>query len=193
MDRELEAIRAMITIPEMDTTPAQLVPATELAAYLNVSADEVSLIITQDPTFPKPVYLGGSRGRKYYSTDRLNAWKLSQLGLVDTCQALSVLLKDHGIELTDAMQATSGVYLLYKDGVLIYIGQSVNVYSRVPQHRDKAYDRVMFIPCRVEVLDEVETALIVALHPKLNGAPPIRTMRAVDLGNLVADKKAWTS
>lgn len=76
-----------------------------------------------------------------------------------------------------------GVYALVKDGVVVYVGQSVRPLARVEAHRSlwgrkKApgwlpirgilFDEVHVMPCRVEQLDEVERALIDLYKPKFN-------------------------
>ena len=76
-----------------------------------------------------------------------------------------------------------GVYALLKEGVVVYIGQSIKPLSRVEAHRSlwgrkKApgwlpirgilFDEVHVLPCRVEQLDEVERALIDLYKPKFN-------------------------
>jgi hypothetical protein len=76
-----------------------------------------------------------------------------------------------------------GVYALLKDGVVVYIGQSVRPLARVEAHRSlwgrkKApgwlpirgilFDEVHVLPCRVEQLDEVERTLIDLYKPKFN-------------------------
>jgi hypothetical protein len=76
-----------------------------------------------------------------------------------------------------------GVYALLKDGVVVYIGQSVRPLARVEAHRSlwgrkKApgwlpirgilFDEVHVLPCRVEQLDEAERTLIDLYKPKFN-------------------------
>lgn len=76
-----------------------------------------------------------------------------------------------------------GVYALVKDGVVVYVGQSVKPLSRIEAHRSlwgrkKApgwlpirgilFDEVHVLPCRPEQLDEVERALIDLYKPKFN-------------------------
>lgn len=63
----------------------------------------------------------------------------------------------------------SGVYFLLDNNKVVYVGQSVNVYSRIGQHTDKAFDRYAFVPCAVEALDKLESLYIHFLQPKENG------------------------
>lgn len=64
-----------------------------------------------------------------------------------------------------------GIYFLCKNDKIQYIGQSVNVASRVMQHiREgmKDFDNVFFITCNVSRLTELESSLIKYLTPPLN-------------------------
>lgn len=76
-----------------------------------------------------------------------------------------------------------GVYALVKDGVVVYVGQSVRPLARVEAHRSLwgrkrapgwlpirgiLFDEVHVMPCRVEQLNEVERALIDLYKPKFN-------------------------
>ena len=64
---------------------------------------------------------------------------------------------------------TSGVYFLIDGKQIIYVGQSVNVYERVPQHTDKKFDRFAFVPCAVNALNMLESLYIYCLRPPRNG------------------------
>jgi hypothetical protein len=74
------------------------------------------------------------------------------------------------------------VYFLIKGGCVVYVGQTVNLPSRIARHREtnKVFDRTLFLPVPQSNLDEVERALIATLDPMLN-----RMLRATcdaDLG-----------
>ena len=62
-----------------------------------------------------------------------------------------------------------GVYFLLEGDEVVYVGQSVHVYSRIGQHTDKRFDRYAFVPCAAEKLDILESLYIHCLRPKLNG------------------------
>jgi hypothetical protein len=74
----------------------------------------------------------------------------------------------------------SGVYFLCKGKQIVYIGQSVNVGSRVPNHcGEKDFDSVFFIPVVKSKLDQYEAALIDFFNPPINkGKLPIARWRA---------------
>lgn len=66
----------------------------------------------------------------------------------------------------------SGVYFLVRNGRVIYVGQSTNVYGRVYYHmsqREKPFDSWCFVPCPPDRLDLIESLYIHSLKPKLNG------------------------
>lgn len=68
------------------------------------------------------------------------------------------------------LDCATGVYFLYKKGALQYVGQSVNVYSRIQQHRGmKDFDQAKFIACHRSKLDDMEGFFIRLLEPPLNG------------------------
>ena len=63
----------------------------------------------------------------------------------------------------------TGVYFLLHRGEVVYVGQSVNVYSRIAQHTFKEFDSFAYIPCRECNLDKLESLYIHVLQPRLNG------------------------
>jgi hypothetical protein len=71
---------------------------------------------------------------------------------------------------TELLQLRSGIYFLCEFGQVVYIGQSVNVGSRISSHRNgKDFDRIFFLPWPRFDLNRIEAALIKALRPPLNG------------------------
>lgn len=61
------------------------------------------------------------------------------------------------------------VYLLYNDSKLVYVGQSKNsVYSRLPEHSRKIFNKVFYIPTLKKDLDSLERQLIETYRPDLN-------------------------
>ena len=62
----------------------------------------------------------------------------------------------------------SGVYFLVDGDEVVYVGQSVNIYNRIPQHHDKKFDRYMYVPCKPELLNALESLYIHCFRPKLN-------------------------
>ena len=65
-----------------------------------------------------------------------------------------------------------GIYFLIYNGNVVYVGQSIHIWSRISQHisASKIFDRVAFIPCDQKHLDLLESLYIHFLRPELNGA-----------------------
>lgn len=64
-----------------------------------------------------------------------------------------------------------GVYFLLNDNEIVYVGQSVDVFSRVLSHGkdpSKVFNRSCWVPVSRDELDDVEGALIAMLKPKHN-------------------------
>jgi hypothetical protein len=73
-----------------------------------------------------------------------------------------------GVIKLDTIEAT-GVYILYYGPHPMYVGQSINVFTRIKDHRgDKAFDAVFFFPCPVEDLNKKEAFFIRKLRPLYN-------------------------
>lgn len=69
-----------------------------------------------------------------------------------------------------------GVYFLIKAGRVVYVGQSVQVGSRVLAHLGaKDFDAAVYLPVPESELSAVEGAFIRALNPPLNGNAPSGT------------------
>ena len=62
-----------------------------------------------------------------------------------------------------------GVYFLCHEGVVVYVGQSVAVLSRVPQHCGvKTFSSAFYVPVPERDLNFVEMSFIKRLKPKYN-------------------------
>ena len=66
-------------------------------------------------------------------------------------------------------EKASGVYFLILGDEVVYVGQSTNIYSRIPNHVDKEFDKYAFVPCEVGLLNKLESLYIHVLRPRLNG------------------------
>lgn len=105
-------------------------------------------------------------------TDSLNDFiEKTNLNLRDNLQKIaSDVLERCSIDITN--EGISGIYFLWKDDVVVYVGQSTNVYSRVKQHKcEKDFDKVTFIRLKNEkdILNDWEGLFINLIKPKLNG------------------------
>lgn len=74
------------------------------------------------------------------------------------------------VDASEKWDGVSGVYFLISNGRVVYVGQSVNVYTRIFSHQTfKQFDRFAFIPCKPNMLNRVESLYIHVLRPPLNG------------------------
>lgn len=62
----------------------------------------------------------------------------------------------------------SGIYFLYKDGELLYIGQTRLGLKRVFSHIEIDFNEYSFMEFDVELIDEKESEYITSMMPKLN-------------------------
>lgn len=60
------------------------------------------------------------------------------------------------------------VYFLYKNGELVYIGQSINPIRRTKSHNLSGWDQVVALPTPTDKLREIEDMMINALQPPWN-------------------------
>lgn len=92
------------------------------------------------------------------------------------------------MEVTGFINATDilkpGIYMLVKDGVVVYIGQAKAMIVRVATHRSNArrtlpdwlppsakgivFDEVLIRPCPAHLLNDLERDLIVLYKPRHN-------------------------
>jgi len=64
------------------------------------------------------------------------------------------------------------VYFLIKDDHVIYVGQSINLDSRLGGHASKGFDSVSYLRVAESELNNVEAFYIVKFNPVLNKALP---------------------
>lgn len=65
------------------------------------------------------------------------------------------------------IEVVCGIYVLFNGRAIVYIGQSVNVQSRITVHRFP-WDYAIVLPCPIEQLDTLESMLISLLMPPHN-------------------------
>jgi excinuclease UvrABC nuclease subunit len=86
------------------------------------------------------------------------------------------------VDVTSILRA--GVYALMREGVVVYVGQSKKMLSRIEAHRSQwgraakapswlpikgiLFDEIHVLPCRVEDLNRLEAAIIDLYKPKFN-------------------------
>ena len=61
------------------------------------------------------------------------------------------------------------IYVLFKQSEIVYVGQSINPYSRIGQHtKDKDFDHFRVMPCLKNRMTYWEDYLIYKYQPKYN-------------------------
>jgi hypothetical protein len=102
--------------------------------------------------------------------------RIAGMKRMETMQVVSSLLTGKALLRAEEIAAAaqpweklSGVYFLLYGDEIVYVGQSVNVYSRIAQHARKLFDRYAVVPCHAGALDKLESLYIHLLRPKLNG------------------------
>jgi len=149
-------------------------PAREAADYVGVPASAFSRLV-KSGVLPKPRVFNR---RKSWSVMEIDAemsasmpvaapYRRPQRNIPIPTELLSaesiitsaVPLQPHG----------SGIYFLIKKGVIVYVGQSVNVPARIATHvAEKAFDSWHWVPCPRKALDHWERLYLNALLPPLN-------------------------
>lgn len=82
-----------------------------------------------------------------------------------------VLSLSRGASRIDRMTSVCGIYFLFEDDEIVYIGQSVNVLSRVSTHitdPEKRFNRACYVPIAREELNDIEDAMIAMFKPRHN-------------------------
>lgn len=79
-------------------------------------------------------------------------------------------------ERTESADPNCGVYVLYRNNVVIYVGQSIDVDKRLDDHYHarRRWDREAIHACDLEDLDQIEAALIHFYEPSENRRIPSR-------------------
>lgn len=102
--------------------------------------------------------------------------KLANLKTMDAMAAVSagltgkaLLTQDEIAKAAMPWETASGVYFLLQGNEVVYVGQSVNIYTRISGHHIKNFDRFAFVLCSREMLDKLESLYIHCLRPRLNG------------------------
>lgn len=83
----------------------------------------------------------------------------------------TLLSEDDILQSCNALPMITGIYFLIDANKVVYVGQSVNIFSRVSQHFNdkKQFTSFAYIVCEKNILDKMESLYIHLLKPKLNG------------------------
>lgn len=82
------------------------------------------------------------------------------------------------------MRRQSGIYFLVLNARIVYVGQSMDVWQRVQQHRitGRRFDSFAWVPCPLHDLDRLEAHCISKFVPEQN-TRGIRTAQNVSLAS----------
>lgn len=94
-----------------------------------------------------------------------------------------------GVEFLDAAEIVAraqpasilcGVYFLVSDGIVVYVGQSIDVLSRIGAHArsGKRFDSFAFVATRPDQLEDAELEYIQRFRPSLNKKTPTCAARS---------------
>lgn len=108
--------------------------------------------------------------KKLLSEVNLLTGNLSDIAPVLNQTKFSLIPKDALVKKSKNYGDACGVYFLVKGNEIVYIGQSINIASRITQHRDKDFDSVSYVACHKDELDILESLYILAYQPALNGS-----------------------
>lgn len=61
-----------------------------------------------------------------------------------------------------------GVYFLFDENVVVYIGQAINILRRITEHTDKTFTSYSYIECSIAEMNELERKYIETYSPKYN-------------------------
>lgn len=109
-------------------------------------------------TPPRPVVETEKQARRRVCRENLsNLWPPSET------------TRRHRKEVRVTDLARPSIYLLFRDDVVVYVGQSKNPYARMAQHlKDKRFTHIRIMSCRQLRLRHWEEKLIKAYKPQYN-------------------------
>jgi hypothetical protein len=92
------------------------------------------------------------------------------------------------VETASKYKPVIGIYFLILDRKVVYIGQSINITSRIGHHFGVyQFDSYSFIECGTEELDLLESVYIQAYLPPLNGRTPTGKVTSPLSANSIID------
>lgn len=98
----------------------------------------------------------------------IHRWTLIEAGLpIDNSKLLAIEdLRERAIPVINA----SGVYFLMTGGIVMYVGQSTNLWRRIEDHKInfRGFDSYAFLPCPAADLGTLEARYIDKFQPPWN-------------------------
>jgi len=100
--------------------------------------------------------------------------KLAHLKRMESMQSVScaltgkaLLSEEEIVKAAFPWEDVSGVYFLISEGKVVYVGQSVCIYSRLRTHIN--FDKYAYVLCPTKMMDKLESLYIHLLRPERNG------------------------
>lgn len=81
--------------------------------------------------------------------------------------SIKSLLREKGICKYERV-SVCGIYFLVLNESVVYVGQSIDIYSRTGNHSDKLFNDIYIIECKQEKLNELEKHFILKYQPIYN-------------------------
>lgn len=96
----------------------------------------------------------------------------------------------HIVEEIHIKAPADGIYFLYFENELIYIGKTKNIINRIERHIDKQFDRIFFVPLKAEdkEISDIEHTLIEHFKPPQNYISPVKRLTISQAIELLLDK-----
>jgi hypothetical protein len=104
--------------------------------------------------------------------DRIDAYKKHECFCFTSFSLTKkyLLLKEEIVKQSEPYKNYCGIYFLIENDSIVYVGQSVNIHSRIAQHAQfKGFSRIAYIICEPHELNVLESLYIHAYQPELNG------------------------
>lgn len=117
-----------------------------------------------------------SKGSHFIPTEKLSMTQSKLLSSIPSRVLNAIANVPYSMnEILDAAMpigTAMGIYFLIKSNEVVYVGQSVDVYSRIAKHRSdgKDFDSFAFLQCERNMLNDLESLYISALVPFMNSA-----------------------
>jgi excisionase family DNA binding protein len=144
------------------------------ANYLGVPASAIARLISSGK-LPAPVMFGN---QKRWSTEEIDRLMSADIIYIPAPKnrgrrvpsPRSLLGREEIVAAAiPAQQCRSGIYFLIMAGEIVYVGQSVNILSRIAAHvQEKTFDSWHWVSCPPQSLDYWERKYLDELMPPLN-------------------------
>jgi hypothetical protein len=108
------------------------------------------------------------------------SWRGQVAGVPRELEPIADCLREFPVGIT---RSVACVYFLVRKGMVVYVGMSDLLFSRILVHRrDKVFDRVLFLSVQPEAMSTVEAAFIRVFKPEYN-APSTHNFLTDDIAH----------